>query len=235
MANKRFALIAMIVGAIGVIIGGYSIAVVSNTMLTNEENTIEETNIDTNQLIIQGIDVSKGSPLLGDKDAPITIIEFGDYQCPRCDQWYLNQRPILEDKFIDTNNVNLYFLDFPFLGSDSFIAAEATYCAEEQGKYWEYHGILYENQKGIDSGWANKDNLIKFAEELGLDIESFKDCLDTGRYKDRVEYNKSIGLDNGVQGTPTFFIIDNIDNNVVKIVGAQPVEVFEKTINAMLK
>ena len=228
MANKQFALIAMVVGAIGIIIGGYSIATVTNTMLESNENRLES---------IQGIDVSKGSPLLGSSNAPVTIIEFGDYQCPRCDQWYLKQRPIIEEKYIRTNNVNMYFLDFPFLGSDSFIAAEATYCAEEQGRYWQYHGILYENQKGIDNGWASKDKLLKFAEDLGLDTDSFEKCLDDGRYKDRVEYNKSIGLNlsDGVRGTPTFFIIDNVDGNVVKIVGAQPVDVFEKTIDAMLK
>ncbi len=234
MTNKKFALMAMIIGAIGVIIGGYSIATVSNTMLN--ENELER-DVDENRLLIQGIDVSKGSPLLGSKDATITIIEFGDYQCPRCDQWYLENRPIIEEKYITTNNVNMYFLDFPFLGSDSFIAAEASYCAEEQGKYWEYHGILYENQQGIDDGWASKDNLLRFAGQLGLDTETFKECLDSSKYKDRVEYNKSVGLSlsDGVRGTPTFFIIDNVDNSIIKIVGAQPVEVFERTIDAMLK
>lgn len=235
MTNKKFALIAMIVGAIGVIIGGYAIASVSTTMLENaSKEPVKETE-STSKMLIAGVDVSKGSPLLGSKDAPITLIEFGDYQCPRCDQWYLNNRPVIEEKYINTNNVNMYFLDFPFLGSDSLPAAEATYCAEEQGKYWEYHGILYKNQGGIDAGWANRENLLKFASMLGVDMERFIKCLDNNKYEDRVLYNKSVGLDLDVKGTPTFLIIDNVDGGIIKIVGAQPVEVFERTIDSMLK
>jgi len=189
---------------------------------------------DKKTMSVVGVDLSSASPLFGSKDAKVTIIEFGDYQCPKCDQWFLNERPTIESQYIAKNQANLYFVDFPFLGPDSQLASAATYCADEQGKYWEYHSALYKNQSGIQSGWANSDSLKKFASSIGLDTGKFNKCLESGKYADRVNQNKQIGSSNGVEGTPTFLIVGPT-GKTVKIVGPQPSSEFASTIEKLLK
>ncbi len=196
-----------------------------NSMMEKEKSMMTKT--------IGNIDISMASPAEGSLDTSVTIIEFGDYQCPKCDDWFINQKPTVESNLIDTNKVKLYFVDFPFLGSDSQSASEATYCADEQGKYWEYHSSLYTNQGSIQSGWANQDALKQFAVDLGLDTAQFDECLDSGKYSDRVSHNKQVGISNGVEATPTFFIVGP-DGTTEKIVGPQPASVFSETIEKML-
>jgi protein-disulfide isomerase len=178
---------------------------------------------------VGGIDISMAAPVEGSPDAPFTIIEFGDYQCPKCDQWFLNEKPTVTKELLETGKANLYFLDFAFLGNDSDYAANASYCADEQAKYLEYHSHLYNNQGSINGGWANPDNLKGFAAELELDTVSFNECLDSGKYNDRVIHNKNVGTSHGVEGTPTFFIVST-DGSVTRIDGPQPAAVFMDSI-----
>jgi len=179
------------------------------------------------------VNTALASPLLGASSAPITIIEFGDYQCSNCKQWFLDTKPDIITNFIDTQKVNLIYVDIAFLGKDSGPAAQASYCAEEQGKYWEYHGIMYSNAMGVDTGWANSERLKAFAFDLGLDMELFENCLDSGKYKKRVQSNTRESAKNGVAGTPTFFIIG--PNNQQKIInGPQPYSVFKNVIESMM-
>ncbi len=124
-------------------------------------------------------------------------------------------------------------MDIAFLGKDSLPAAEATYCAEEQGKYWEYHGFLYSNQMGIDTGWANSDSLNGYAFNLGLDMDLFASCLDSGKYEKRVSFNTNEAVKNAVSATPTFIIVGPNEQEQ-EIVGPQPYEIFEKAIESML-
>ena len=121
------------------------------------------------------INLENGSPALGSESAPITIVEFGDYQCESCYYWFQNTRSTLIDNYIETGKAKLVFLDLPFLGRDSITAAQASYCAEDQGKYWEYHTILYTFQEieGYDSGWANRDRLNSFAFTLNMNMDEF--------------------------------------------------------------
>lgn len=182
---------------------------------------------------VGGIDISMASPAEGSLDTAVTIIEFGDYQCPKCDQWFKNEKPTVTSNFIDTNKVKLYFVDFAFLGEDSVKAAEATYCADDQERYWDYHAALYNNQGGIQSGWASPDALKQFASGIGLDREQFDSCLDSGKYSDRISYNTQIAISSGVEGTPTFFIVGP-DGTMEKIVGPQPSSIFADTISRML-
>ena len=179
------------------------------------------------------VNTAMASPILGAPSAPITIIEFGDYQCPNCKRWYLETKPEIISNFIDTKKANLIYVDIAFLGKDSGPAAEATYCAEEQGKYWEYHGLLYTFQAGVDTGWANSERLKAFGFELGLDMELFESCLDSGKYKKRVQFNTNESRTNGITGTPTFFIIGP-DNQQKIIKGPQPFSVFKNVIEPMI-
>ena len=126
------------------------------------------------------ISTAMGSPILGDSLAPITIVEFGDYQCHQCYNWFHDTKPMIMRDYIETGKANLVFVDFAFLGKDSPKAAQATYCAADQNMYWEYHNSLYTLQESkIDNGWASSERLKAFAFNLNLDMELFNDCLDT--------------------------------------------------------
>ena len=175
-----------------------------------------------------------GSPILGSKSAPITIVEFGDYQCEACYAWFHNTRDTLIDNYIETGKAKLIFVDLPFLGRDSPIAAQASYCAEDQGQYCEYHTMLYTFQDGHpDSGWADRDRLNSFAFSLDMNIDEFNECMDYSKYKKRVKANYDEAVRNGAQSTPTFIIISE-DGKKEQFSGAQPYSVFSATIESML-
>ncbi len=197
-----------------------------------EEDTMSEESTQADVFTIGGIDLSMAAPVEGQDDAPITIIEFGDYQCPNCKQWFQDQKPSITSDYILTGIVKFYFVDFAWAGADSSTSAEASYCSEDQGKYYEYHSTLYNNQGGIQDGWANLDSLKQFAIELGLDSEMFDECLDSGKYSDRVSYNTQVGISNVDTGTPHFFIVGP-DGTVKTIAGPQPLIVFDATINSL--
>ena len=180
------------------------------------------------------VNLENGSPPLGSESAPVTIIEFGDYQCEACYHWFHNARSTLVDNYIETGKAKLVFVDLPFLGRDSPKAAQASYCAEDQGKYWEYHTILYTFQDGPpDSGWADRDRLNSFAFSLEMNMDEFNDCMDSSKYVKRVKANYDEAVKNGAQSTPTFIIISS-DGETEKFAGAQPYSVFAATIEPML-
>jgi len=216
----------------GPIIGGI-IAVLVVAIITSVAMNQDETiNLDM-QRSHGTISTAMGSPLLGNPDAKITIVEFGDYQCHQCFNWFHNTKPTIVENYIDSGKANLIFMDLAVLGRDSITAAQATYCAEEQGKYWEYHRMLYDSQQKIDDGWANSERLQAFAFTMGLDIELFDSCMDSGKYSKRVQYNVSEARKAGAAGTPTFFIVDS-NGNQQKITGAQPYSVFQTVLDSMI-
>lgn len=184
--------------------------------------------------MIGGVDISMASPIQGSADAKLTIIEFGDYQCPKCYSWFTKEKPTIESQYITPGKANLIFVDLSFLGADSDSAVIASYCADEQGKYWQYHNKLYSSQGGIGSGWASTENLKKFATDLGLDLTQFNSCLDSGKYSDRIKHNLSVASSAGAQGTPTFLIVGP-NGETEKISGSQPASVFSGVIDKYLK
>ena len=185
-------------------------------------------------LNIGEIDLSQASPIFGSEDALVTIIEFGDYQCPNCKKWFENTKPEIVTNYLETGKSNLYFVDLPFLGDDSLPASSATYCANDQGLYWEYHSHLYSNQRGIDSGWADQSSLQNYAELLGLNTSEFTNCMDSGKYDESSLFNLDVGIQNGVESTP-WFIIVGPDGQKQSIKGPQPFPVFEAVIEPMLE
>ncbi len=179
------------------------------------------------------ISTAMGSPILGNPSAPITIVEFGDYQCHQCYNWFHDTKPAITHNYIDTGKANLVFVDYPFLGDGSSKAAQASYCAEDQEKYWEYHHLLYNYQESaIDSGWASSDKLKFFASNLGLDMELFESCLDSDKYSKRVQYNIQQAQKNNVHGTPGFFIVG--PNEQKQINGPQPYSTFKQIMDPMI-
>jgi len=180
------------------------------------------------------LNLENGSYPLGSENASITIVEFGDYQCEACYHWFHNTRDTLIDNYIETGKAKLVFVDLPFLGRDSPKAAQASYCAEDQGKYWEYHTMLYTFQDGPpDSGWADRDRLNSFAFSLDMNMDEFNECVDSSKYQKRVKANYNEAVKHGVQQTPTFIIISQ-DGTIEKFAGAQPYSVFAATIEPML-
>jgi len=163
----------------------------------------------------------------------VTIIEMGDYQCEMCKRWYDDTRPKIIENFIDTGKVNLVFIDLAILGPDSHTAAEATYCANDQGKYWDYHVTLYDYQGHMNSGWANSDRLKAFAFDLDMNMDEFEECLDSSKYEDRVKFNTKKAKSGGANSTPTFIIVNSVGDQQ-KIIGAHPYSVFETALNSLL-
>tara|TARA_Y100000590_G_scaffold43465_1_gene46251 strand:- start:1297 stop:1971 length:675 start_codon:yes stop_codon:yes gene_type:complete len=173
-------------------------------------------------------------PVLGSETATVTIVEVGDYQCHMCKLWFEETRPQIIENYIDTGKVNLVFIDMPFLGADSTPASEATYCANDQGKYWEYHSMLFRYQEEIDDGWANANRLQAIALNLDLDIEQFDKCMTTDDHKPRINFNKQKArTDFEANSTPTFLIV-NTSGEGERIVGAHPYSTFEDIINRLL-
>ena len=172
------------------------------------------------------------SPIQGNPDAGITIVEFGDYQCPNCKKWFTNTKPSISEDYIQTGKANLVFVDIAFIGPDSHSAAQASYCAEDQGMYWQYHDMLYTSQSGYKNGWASVENLKGFASDLGLDTELFDECLDSGKYQDRVDANTVAARDHGVRTTPSFLIISS-DGHEERVPGAQPYSIFKSILDAL--
>ena len=217
----------------GLILGIIIISIIVGVAASVSSSNVESYDIDMTRTH-GSISTAMGSPILGDPDAPVTIVEFGDYQCHQCHNWFLDTKPMIMRDYIETGKVNLVFVDFAFLGRDSPKAAEATYCADDQNKYWEYHDSLYTAQEStIDNGWANSERLKAFAFNLNLDMDLFNECLDSGKYSKRVQYNSQEARDNGVRGTPGFFIIGP-DFQQHPIGGAQPLSVFQRVLDTMI-
>ena len=214
----------------GVILGVIVVAIVVG-IAASYSPTSETVNLDMGRT--HGtVSTAMGSPILGDPSASITIVEFGDYQCEQCYAWFHETKPAIVQDYIDTGKANLVFVDLAFLGRDSIPASMATYCAEDQGMYWEYHDLLYNSQESVDGGWANSERLKAFAFSLDIDMELFESCLDSGKYSKRVQYNIQQAKENGVRGTPGFFIVG--PDGQQKIGGAQPFSVFKNILDSMI-
>lgn len=165
----------------------------------------------------------------GDPNAPVTIVEYSDYQCPFCQRHFQQTMPELQ-KYIDAGTVKYVFKDFPLIQihPQALKAAEAARCAGEQNAYWPMHDALFTNQQQW-SGQANAGDLFKgFAKELGLDDAAFAACLDSGKFQDVIEANLQEGVGFGVRGTPGFFV------NLTPLPGAYPIEAFQQLIEAEL-
>ena len=198
---------------------------VPNNVPTNEEQTqIDSVSLDDDAV-------------LGNKNAPVTIVEFSDYQCPFCRRSYTQVFPLLKENFINTGKVKFIFRDFPLssIHPGAVIASQAAECADDEGKYWEMHDKMFDEQNKLGTGTVpiTLDDLKKWANELGLDIIKFNSCLDTQKYLKEVEKDFTDGASYGVQGTPAYFIGN--DKEGYKIIsGAQPYQVFEQAINSLL-
>ena len=171
-------------------------------------------------------------PALGDPKAPVTIIEFGDYQCPFCRVFWRDTFPRLKKDYIDTGKVRFIYRDYPqAVHQEAVLSAMAAECADDQGQYYEFHDKLFREQdrRGRDVVRYKAAELKRWAADIKLDTAAFNACLDSERHKDDVMkvFKDLDGL--GFDGTPIFFVNGRV------LAGAHPFATFQKVIEEFLK
>ena len=180
-------------------------------------------------------------PVLGDKNAKVTLIDFSDYECPFCKRHFTDTYPQIKKDYIDTGKVKMVFRDLPLsFHQNAPKEAEAAECARKQGGdsvYYKYHNQIFTKTTSNGTGLA-LDQLPVIAKELGLNVTQFQQCLDSGEFKSEVEKDLADAAKVGATGTPTFFIGKSTSNgeiNGIRIVGAQPFSAFKAIIDEQLK
>ena len=174
------------------------------------------------------IKVTTDDPSLGNANAKLTVVEFGDYQCPFCGRFFKDVETQLKKDYVDTGKVKFVFKNLAFLGKESTDTANAALCAKEQNKFWEYHDKIYSSQQGENQGTFSIDNLKKFAADLGLNSSQFNQCLDSQKYNAQVTADAAEANKNGFQSTPSTAVGD------APVIGAQPYSAFKTIIDQKL-
>ena len=177
-------------------------------------------------------------PIIGKLNAPITIIEFSDFQCPFCARFHIQTLPAIMNEYVNDGKVKLVFRDFPIqsIHPNALPASVAAECANEQGKFEEMYDMLFKNQ----SEWNNqsRDNVIttfnQYGIEIGVEEEKFNSCLQDGKYIQEIQKDLEDGRTYGVSGTPGFFV-GNDEIGFIELKGAQPFENFKKVIDHQLE
>ena len=237
--------------AIATFIGGYSLGTMDTSdSLSNEDlkELISEINSRPAAVPQPALQPSQPSapqifkisldddPIMGDPNAPVTIVEFSDFQCPYCGRFYEQTLPSLVENYIDSGKAKLVYRDLPLSfhanAKPSHIAAE---CADEQGKFWDYHDILFEKQSEWQS--LSSDDLTStlsgYASDMGLQTATFESCLSSSKMSEEVSKDALDAATYGATGTPTFFI-GNEKDGFIKLTGAQPYATFQAAIDAQL-
>ncbi len=252
--NLRKGMIAAI--AIITFLGGYAIGTLddnSNSYVTNEDlkeiiSEIETkaaaapapqpAQIPTQPTAPQVFRVSlDDDPVKGNPDAPVTVVEYSDFQCPFCLRFFQQTLPLIEENYIDTGKIKFVYKDLPLdsLHPNARAAHIAAECADEQGKFWKYHDVLFKKQPQ----WSNlasselQNKFTEFATDMGLKAAKFKSCMQSPNIADEVNKDTLEAASYGATGTPTFFI-GNEENGFVKLVGAQPYQTFQAVIDSRL-
>jgi len=207
--------------AIPIIIG----IIIGLGLTSNLEKSSDDLSILNKENLIQG------STMLGNPNAKITIVEFGDYQCTFCYKFHDETMKKINQEYIKTANVNFIYKDFPLNGEQSILASEASYCAQKQNKFWEYHDTLYNNWGGENTGWITENVLQGFARDVGLNMDEFSQCLENSEYRQKVLDNEQFAREIGINATPSFLIFN--DSELYRIIGAQPFDKFEQAIQEL--
>ena len=235
MENKKDQLtVQMAIIISGILISG-SILLGFSWIRDNQaqkEDTLKNAQIDNFKIK----PVSLEDRMSGNPKAKVSIIEYADFQCPFCGKFFKEVKQDMTEKYIKTGEVNFVYRDFAFLGDESIKSAEASRCAGEQdtNKFWQYHDYLFTHQKGENKGAFSDNNLKSFAKIMGLDIDKFNQCLDSGKYTKAIMDSTTEGGNAGVQGTPKGFILRN-GKIVDTIDGAEPRNIVFSKIDKALK
>ena len=224
--------------AIGAIIASITITVVMlglNSVTEEIQLSIEPTpkiqDIGPSKITMDTF-VSNGSPVLGDPNAPITLVEFGDYQCHYCNVFFETTENDIIKNYVETGKVKIIFKDYNIIGEDSVKASQGAHCANDQGMFWEYHDTLYSHWTGENNGWASSENLTIFAQQIGLDMDKWTKCIDNKSHSKTITESNNDAKILQLTGTPAFFII-NSNGETSKLFGAQPFDAFKRTIDGL--
>lgn len=234
---RKVVIMAILFGAL--LVGG-SITAFSN-FGSNNNSSSSSSNPENIQQLISNLTspIIPGATAVGNENAPINIVEFGDYQCPFCARFNQETKADLISKYVDSGIVRFGFKDLVIndLPKDklSTLAAEASYCAADQDKYWQYHDEVYRNSRGENTGWITEDSLIDFARNVNItNISEFTNCLQAHKYNPTVVENDVFAKNLGLTSTPTFLILKENSTRIAAVEGAQPMEVFDDVINQLL-
>jgi protein-disulfide isomerase len=154
---------------------------------------------------------------LGDAKAPVTVEVYADFQCPVCGQFDRGTLKQIEDKYVKNGKVRIVFNHYAFIGDESTRAAEASECANAQGKFWEYADTLFNNQAGENQGAFSDANLEKFAQQVGLDMDKYRTCMQQNTYLGKVQASTQAGTQRGVNSTPTVFINGQLTRGAISL------------------
>ncbi|AIF84480.1 protein-disulfide isomerase [Candidatus Nitrososphaera evergladensis SR1] len=229
-SNKNI-LIAVI--AAGIIVAAGAGVAFSNTFAQKPQQQTDE---EFARMVFQKMQspTIAAAPVLGNASAPVTVVEFGDYLCTFCHRFHEDTKDKLMADYVETGKARFVFKDFPIndhLGGGSSLGAQASYCAADQGKFWEFHDFMYNNWGGERAGWITKENMADFAQKVGVsNVDQFKSCLDSGKYASAVKDNYNMAKSVGLGATPSFVIIPAAGEPKL-VVGAQPYQVFQQVID----
>lgn len=198
---KKLYLILLVVAVVGVAAVGYAMSAGSGGVAT-EPVALE--GIDDPQALVE---MAQGM-VKGEEQAPVTIVEFGDYQCPGCGQFATLVEPQITTEYVETGKARFVFFDFPLVGihANSFLAARAVRCAADQDKGWDFHSTLYGRQGQWSASSKPVGQFMAYAQVLGLDTDAFQSCLESDRHADVVTANLQLGEQLGVNQTPTVMV-----------------------------
>lgn len=167
-------------------------------------------------------------PVKGNENAPVTIVEFSDFECPFCAQFFRDSLPQIIEEYVDKGIAKIYYRHLPLdFHPKARTAALASECANEQGAFWQYHDTLFENQSQFST--ATTDTFVGWATSLGLNGDQFRTCLETEKFAENVDNDVAAATAAGASGTPTFYI------NGQQLVGAQPFASFQAIIDQELE
>jgi len=179
--------------------------------------------------------IKQGSTYQGSKFASVVIIDFSDLQCKLCQRFVKYTEPQINSTYVQTGKVTLVFKHLPNRGFDSFPAAIAAQCTNDQGKFWQLHNFLYNVQGPIDSGWASKNNLEKLALQItGLDKQMFNSCFENQKYKSFIDADLALAHSLGFTQTPSFIMVKNNGTDIQKLEGPQPFVEFKAVLDKEL-
>lgn len=209
---------AVILIAIGFIYGVYRLIV-----------TVQTGTLNINNFTVPSYSVNRGND-----SASVEVVEFGDYQCPVCKAFFDQSEPQLLQDYVSSGKARFYFVDFSFLGPDSFTLAQGSWCANDQGKYYQFYDYVYSNQGTENTGWATPDKVKTFASQItGLNASQFGACLDSSKYQTRIQNSVSLAQTYAVTATPTFFI-GKPGVGFTELIGNQPYATMKQTIDSYL-
>lgn len=236
--TKTTIIFGLVLLALGYFIGN-TLPITSDNLRSGPELGAITSTIDKNQPTkfagSMNFEIPSFAKFKGSNSAKINLVEFGDYQCPFCKRFFDQTEPQMMEEYVNSGKTRFYFLDVSIVGSDSIILGQGSWCADEQGKYWEYHDVMYSNQGAENSGWGTPENVKSLASKIdGLDTSQFNECLDSKKYEIRSSQLTDFSEQIGLTGTPTMFV-GNSKLGYTKITGAQPYSVFKQVIETYLK